>query len=100
MSQQIIQDASIVSASRRQVSISGPGEVIILDPESSSYYSLDRVGAKVWALIQEPRCVADLCADLVNEFEVSLDVMARDLKVLLGELEAAGLVVIVNADDM
>ena len=84
--------ASIISASKHQLSVASPDETVILDPGSSVYYSLDGVGRRVWALIQEPRLVADVCETLLEEFEVSPDVMMRDLKVLLGELHAAGLI--------
>ena len=87
-----IGDTSIVTVSKSQLSVAGPDVTVILDPASSTYFSLDGVGLRVWDLIQEPRRVSDVCELLLDEFEVLPHVMMADLKVLLGELDAAGLI--------
>ena len=49
------------------------GEVIIFSPKSGEYYSLDAVGAKIWALVEKPISVSDICATIYKEYDVQLE---------------------------
>lgn len=86
-------DDAVFTATDRQVSSDLGGEVVILDLEGSKYYGLDGVGARVWALLSEPRSVAELQQALLDEYEVDADQCRRDLETLLAGLESRGLVV-------
>jgi len=56
------------------------------------YYGLDSVGARIWALLAEPRSVAELVTTIVDEFDVTPERCERDLLALLDDLAARGLV--------
>ena len=47
--------------------------IVMMDVDEGQYYELDTVGAKIWALIEAPRPVAEICDALVDEFEVDPD---------------------------
>jgi len=83
---------SVVAAVRDQVSCDLAGEAAILHLGSGVYYGLDRVGARIWALLQEPIPVRRLEATLLTEFDVTPDRLSRDLTHLLDSLAAAGLI--------
>ena len=83
---------SVVAAVRDQVSCDLAGEAAILHLGSGIYYGLDRVGARVWALLQEPTPVARLEATLLTEYDVAPERLSRDLTALLHDLAAAGLI--------
>ena len=84
--------ASVVVATRDQLSSEVGGEAVILHLGAGVYYGLDEIGARVWALLQEPRRVADLCAQLRAEYDVDADRCERAVLTLLGELADAGLI--------
>lgn len=83
---------AIVTASSDQVSSKLGDEVVILNLRNGVYYGLDPVGARIWELIQEPRSVQEVCAVLLEEYEVTLEQCASDVLALLRDLEAQGLI--------
>ena len=87
-----ILESSMVKRSQNQTSADMPGETVILNPTSGTYFGLDEVGARVWELIETPRTVAELCQAITEEYEVAAGQCEQDLIKLLGELSAAGLV--------
>jgi Coenzyme PQQ synthesis protein D (PqqD) len=88
---------SVVVAARDQVSAEVEGEVVILNLADEVYYGLDEVGARVWALLAEPRTVAELRDAVVAEYAVDADTAQRDLVALLEEMAARRLVEIRDA---
>ena len=49
----MIEAGTRLAASPRQISTRLEGEAVILDTTDGVYYGLDRVGARVWELLQE-----------------------------------------------
>ena len=47
--------------------------IVMMDVDEGQYYELDTVGAKIWALIEDPRPVAEICDALAGEFDVDPD---------------------------
>lgn len=71
-----------------------PDGAVLLDPANEVYYGLNPVGARIWALLP-PACgtLDELCAELAREHpEVPRDTLRQDVRELLDELAAAGLV--------
>ncbi len=81
-----------VTATRHHVSCDLSEEVVILQLQDGIYYGLNPVGARVWALVQEPRTVEDIKASLLNEYEVEPSQCDRDLATLLSELSIRQLI--------
>lgn len=92
-------DAATIVAAPQQVSTQNDDEIVILDPASGRYYSLEGVGAYIWSLIQEPRPVAEIRAAIEREYEAPSDRIARDLQNILSDLRDAGLVEVDRAAD-
>jgi hypothetical protein len=67
------------------------GELVMLDPGRSLYFSLDAVGHRVWELLSEPRSVASLCSVLQGEFDVAADTCRADVLAFLEQLREAEL---------
>ena len=82
----------VIKTAAGQVCCDLDGEAVILSLKTGQYYGLDGVGARVWALIQEPKNVSDLLNTLLSEFDVEAGVCERDLWLLLEDLNEAGLV--------
>ena len=78
---------------------SGLGEaVVILDLASSSYLSLDGVGAAVWDSLAEPCTFGELEARLAADYEVDPEQLSEDLRAFLADLLDRGLVVLDEED--
>jgi coenzyme PQQ synthesis protein D (PqqD) len=71
-------------------------EVVALSIERGICYGLNRVGSRIWNLVANPVRVAELCATLVSEYKVDLDVCERETLDLLEELRAEGLITIID----
>jgi hypothetical protein len=83
--------------SSNAVSTAIPGETVILDPTSGRYFGLDGVGARVWELLQSPTTLRSMVAAITSEYDVESSTCERDLRELLAELDAKGLVVVGEA---
>lgn len=94
----MISNSSTVVVAPHQISSDLSGANVILNLDSSIYYGLDGVGARIWNLVQQPRTVSEIRDVLVNEYEVDAERAERDLHVLLQRLSDAGLIEIKNAN--
>lgn len=57
-------------ASREQVSCEIDDETVILSLRTGEYYGLNAVAARIWELLQEERCVAEVRDALLQAYEV------------------------------
>lgn len=46
---------------------------VLLDLESTSYYSLNRTGLRIWKFLEEARTLDGIAAHLAAEFEVEYE---------------------------
>ena len=83
---------STVQASDQHVASDLADEVVILDLQSGVYYGLDPVGTRIWQLIQEPTALADVKAQLLEEYDVAEAQCEQDLLQLTQRLADEGLI--------
>lgn len=83
---------SVVTAARDQASSEVAGETIVLGLRRSAYYGMERVGARVWSLVQQPRAVGEIQAAILEEYDVDAERCERDLLAFLDDLLAEGLI--------
>ena len=88
--------ASRVVAAREQLSCEVDGEIVILNLADDVYYVLDLVGARVWALLDEPRTVAELRDAVAAEYDVDPETAERDILDLLEDMAGRRLVEVVD----
>ncbi len=67
------------------------GEAALLNLESGVYYGLDAVGTRIWRLVADRQPLPQVCAALLDEYDVSADVLERDVRALVSDLCAKGL---------
>ncbi len=82
---------SRVVASKNQVSTNLSGEAVILGLHDSVYYGLDPVGARIWALVQEPLSLAAVVETITVEYDVTAERAMTDLVALAESLIERGL---------
>jgi len=68
-------------------------ETVILYLSNGTYYGLDAVGTRMWALLGEGLTLDEVCDRLLEEFEVERDMLVADASALVGELLARSLLV-------
>ena len=88
-----ITESDTVVAAKGQVAADVGGEVVILSLASGEYFSLNEVGSRIWELIAQPRRVADVRDQLLEEYsEVDRERCTADLLAVLSEMHGAALV--------
>lgn len=73
------------------------GEAIIINLSSGMYYSMDKVGATIWELIEKRYSLKEMEAAISGWYEVSAEQAQADVERLAGELLQENLVL--EADD-
>ncbi len=81
-----------VTANRDHLVAELSGETVILHVEKGMYYGLNKLGTRVWSLIQEPRTIDELVQTILSEYEVEPEQAERDLVALVNDLAVNGLV--------
>jgi hypothetical protein len=72
------------------------GETVLLDLASESYFGLDSVGTRIWALLNEDKSVGQVLDALLEEYEVDRGAIEADLEELLESMLAAGLIQVLD----
>ena len=68
------------------------GELVALHVDSGTCYGFNGTATRVWALIAEPKSLAELRGALLAEYDVEPELCDRQLRELLGELQRDGLI--------
>jgi hypothetical protein len=87
-----VTENSTVVATAGQVSTELDGRAVILDVTSGTYYELNEVGSRVWALMQTAIRVAAIHEQLLAEYDVDPELCKQDLLALLRQLASVGLI--------
>jgi hypothetical protein len=64
----------------------------LLDVESGLYFGLNALGTEIWNLLERGGTEEDICARLLDEYEVGPDDVRGDVATFLGALLENGLV--------
>jgi hypothetical protein len=67
------------------------GETVIVNLESETYFGLNRVGSVIWDELQRRAPVSQIVAAVTSHFDVSTELAEADVRTLIRDLEAAGL---------
>jgi hypothetical protein len=62
------------------------GEVVMLSIENSEYYGMDKVGSRIWELLEKPMSFKELIDKLMDEYEVSEEQCKEDALLFLNKL--------------
>ena len=66
----MLTDTTIAARADNKVAAEIGDETVILDIESGYYFQLNKSGARIWALLEQPASLADLCAKIEARFDV------------------------------
>lgn len=61
---------------------------VLVNPAQHDYFGVNRVGARIWALLEQPRRVSEIVSTLLREFAVDEAVCRRETEAFLTQLLA------------
>ena len=67
-------------------------EAVLLNLANEQYYGLDEIGTSIWHALTTNETIQAAYEKLLNEYEVSAEVLQKDVRELLEKLLAHGLV--------
>ncbi|TWH48807.1 PqqD family protein [Sporomusa sp. KB1] len=67
-------------------------EIIIMNLAKNNYVALDDIGRRIWAILENPCRIDELCQQLSQEYKTDLAQVTADVLPFLNELQAEGLV--------
>lgn len=73
------------------------GEIVLLDLARGDYYGLDAIGARLWTGLMAGSTTAEIAAQIGPEYDVDAGVIEQDLRTLVEDLLAHGLIEAVEA---
>jgi hypothetical protein len=92
MARQLSLESTVV-VSQNQVACGLGDEVVILNLGDGEYYGLNRVGSRIWAMIQEPVGVAEVRDRLLQEYdELDPERCTREILHLLEQMAESALI--------
>ena len=82
---------SVIAQSPELVSTSIESQTALMSIVKGAYYGMDRVGSRVWELIEQPRAVSAVVDQLLTEFAVERPLCEQHVLAFLQTLAAADL---------
>ncbi len=66
-------------------------EIVVLRVRDSAYYRLKETGRAIWLLLERPRTVAEIVAELGRVYDGAPDTMAAEIRPFLAHCSDIGL---------
>jgi hypothetical protein len=86
---------SVVCRSETQMSTTLEDEVVALHLKRNSFYNMDLVGSRIWAIIETPARVTAVVESLLEEYEVDGSLCTQEVIEFLERLRSLDLVTVV-----
>ncbi|MGC1308434.1 MAG: PqqD family protein [Phormidesmis sp.] len=71
-------------------------EVAMMDIERGQYYGINTVGARIWLLLETPMSIEAVCQQLVDEYNVPIEVCTEEVLKFVVDLQEHGIVEVVG----
>lgn len=84
----------VVSRAAELIDAEVDGEIVALNIGKGQCYGLNKVGSRIWQLLEQPVRIADMCATLIREYEIDKAVCERDVLDLLEDLRAEDMIIV------
>ncbi len=82
----MIPDTAVFERSRAYSACPVDRAAVILNAEKHLYFAVNRVGARIWRLLEEPQSLESLVKTLTSEFDVPATKCRREIEAFLGQL--------------
>lgn len=87
---------STVRRNAQVLSTTVHAEAVLMNTANGKYYGLDDIATSVWEQLCTPRTVSDLCGSLAEVYDEDLEIIRRDVLVLLGKFVNDGLIEVIG----
>jgi hypothetical protein len=67
-------------------------ELVMMSAKQGNYIGLSPIGARIWEIIETPCSMDALCAQLVDEYDVTIEECRSDVRAFLDDLMSHGAV--------
>jgi hypothetical protein len=67
------------------------GETVMMDMERGSYFGIAGIGGRIWEMLEQPRDIAGLVADISAEYDVAEADCAADVQRFVAQMIGHGL---------
>lgn len=74
-------------------------DAVLLHVNRGDYYSLNKVGARLWVLTDGKKSITDLAVIITKEFDISQEEAEKDILEMAAQLEKEGLVKVVETPE-
>jgi hypothetical protein len=85
-------DSGVYARTKDVIEADVGGEIVLLHTQNWQYFEFDKVGAAIWALLDEPKSLDSVVTSLLEQFEVGQDQCRSETKTFLDEMVAQGLI--------
>lgn len=92
-----ITDTTLLRRKPGLVGADAADDAILLDIDSGCFFQLNRTGARIWAMVAEPRQFGAVCEGMAGSFRVDPETCRRDVGEFVAELLATGVLEIERA---
>jgi hypothetical protein len=70
----------------------GTEEAVMMSVTAGRYYGLNAVASRIWELLETPKTIAQLCAQICEEFEVDIQTCEAEVLKFVQDLIDNGIV--------
>lgn len=67
-------------------------EMIVFNPATETYFTLNRTAREVWELADGTRSVSDIAAELARRYDLDADLLTADVAEIVASFHDAGLI--------
>lgn len=67
------------------------GEAVMMSIEKGAYFGLNPIATRIWDLIEQPQSIAGLIAVITEEYDVSEEQCAADVKEFVADMITRGI---------
>ena len=71
-------------------------DVVMANIDNGHYYGVDKSSRRIWELLENPLSVADLCTQVLEEYNVDRETCEKDVLTFVNELAKEGLIQVVS----
>jgi Coenzyme PQQ synthesis protein D (PqqD) len=72
--------------------VGGSEEMVMMSVTAGRYYGLNEVASRIWELLETPKTIAQVCAQICEEFEVDVQTCEAEVLKFVRDLVDNGIV--------
>lgn len=86
--------SSIIVRNPKMIASDMDGETVMMSVESAEYYGLNKIGSRIWELLENKIKLEEMVSQLISEFDVEKKQCEKDTIDFLEELLQKNLIII------